>query len=418
MRKARPCHTILYFSQRLLILLLLCSMPVIAQAKGSSHQKKAVLYSADSTLQTRNSGSSNSQGSINQRSSQAGNTGSSASSGELQQQVSQILGRDAEVQPGGVIRVPIVRTDILDQSSKPALILAGALTDPKLTLAGNANFYPIGDGRVVFTLELPLFENEVPPFGGILNKGGISVTAIHNHYIFEYPRIIFMHAYAIDDPGKIATVLANALATTQFPGSDPNAGIVSSLDGLDRNTIEGTIGMEGKVMGGVLTIEVPRAESFTLKDVPVPTSIGAESTLGFQPLTNNTRGNTAAVGGEIAVLPSEADAVANVLSTGGFVISAIHDHITTLSPALSYIHFFAVIDPGTAATVIRSALEKTNSKLGNSTGGNNSGSSSGGSSTNGSTGSNSSTGGSSSGNSSGSTGNGTNTSGNNSRSAE
>jgi uncharacterized protein DUF1259 len=47
-----------------------------------------------------------------------------------------------------------------------------------------------------------------------LRQHGVDVTAIHNHGLLDTPRLFYMHFWAVDEPGKLATALKAALDQT------------------------------------------------------------------------------------------------------------------------------------------------------------------------------------------------------------
>ncbi len=54
-----------------------------------------------------------------------------------------------------------------------------------------------------------------------LRAHGIAVTAIHSHMLDEEPRLFFMHFWAVDDAGKLATGLRSALDAMAGVGRRP-----------------------------------------------------------------------------------------------------------------------------------------------------------------------------------------------------
>jgi hypothetical protein len=75
------------------------------------------------------------------------------------------------------------------------------------------NFQKIGD-KVAITGDFVLIPSEVITVQKMLTKGNILVTALHNHMLFEQPRLFFMHFWAVDDPKKLAVILHDVLRST------------------------------------------------------------------------------------------------------------------------------------------------------------------------------------------------------------
>lgn len=75
------------------------------------------------------------------------------------------------------------------------------------------NFQKVGN-KTAITGDFVLIPSEVNTVQKMLTKGNITVTALHNHMLFEQPRLFFMHFWAVDDPEKLAVVLYDILRST------------------------------------------------------------------------------------------------------------------------------------------------------------------------------------------------------------
>lgn len=66
-------------------------------------------------------------------------------------------------------------------------------------------------GRALNTAEAVLEQDEVEPFVTELRRQGIVVSALHNHWLFEEPRLLYVHFYSIEPPLEFAEKVAAAL---------------------------------------------------------------------------------------------------------------------------------------------------------------------------------------------------------------
>ena len=82
---------------------------------------------------------------------------------------------------------------------------------PSMGVATAINFQPTGNGRAAVTGDFIMIASEVNAVIRALRSGGIAVTALHSHMLDETPRLFFMHFWANDDAGKLATTLRRAL---------------------------------------------------------------------------------------------------------------------------------------------------------------------------------------------------------------
>src|SRR5207249_3447705 len=110
--------------------------------------------------------------------------------------VEQALGKAGTVQPDGVYKIGLPRTDLHvkvgDVEIKPTLALGSWVAFRKMA----AETMVMGD--------LVLTEDEVAPVMGKLQEGKIEITALHNHLLNESPRVMYMHISGHGDAVKLA----------------------------------------------------------------------------------------------------------------------------------------------------------------------------------------------------------------------
>lgn len=80
-------------------------------------------------------------------------------------------------------------------------------------MATGINFQ-MSDNKAAITGDFVLLADEVNPVLKALTDNGIAVTAIHNHMLYDNPRLFMMHFWAVDEPGKLAKGLKAALDLT------------------------------------------------------------------------------------------------------------------------------------------------------------------------------------------------------------
>ncbi|MDP4215691.1 MAG: DUF1259 domain-containing protein [Bacteroidota bacterium] len=96
---------------------------------------------------------------------------------------------------------------------KEKLTEGGMEVPAPMGMATGINFQMDG-GRAGTTGDFVLLASEVNPVVQALTENGISVTAIHNHMLFDEPRLFMMHFWAVGDPEKLAKGLKAALQQT------------------------------------------------------------------------------------------------------------------------------------------------------------------------------------------------------------
>ena len=266
--------------------------------------------------------------------------------------VEQALGKSGQTQPGGVFRIGMPRTDL-------AVTVKGVPVKAGFALGSYAAFKPVGDQAMVMG-DLVLLDQEVPAVMAGLFRGGLEVTAVHNHLNEISPHVMYMHYEGHGEAVKLATALRQALSASGTPlgggGSAPPA--PTTAPSLDTKLIEQGLGRTGRTLdGGVFQVTVPRAEAITEMGVPLLPAMGVTTVMNFQPTTDGK----AAITGDFVLIDKEVNAVARALMQYGIDVTAIHNHGLMDMPRLFYMHFWANDDPLKLAQGLKAALSQTNS---------------------------------------------------------
>ena len=263
--------------------------------------------------------------------------------------VEDAMGRPGTVM-GDVLRFGMPRKDL-------HVMVRGTAIKAGLALGSWAAFKKMDRDAMVMG-DLVLTEDEIEPVMRKLQEGGIEIAAIHNHLIWEQPRVLYMHIASRGDAVKMAAAIHDALALSKTPGPDA-AGTAASneLSGIDQKKIEEALGRSGKVNGGILAFGVPRAETITDAAMVLPPSMGVGTAINFQP----TGDGKAAITGDFVLLGKEVNPVMKALRDNGIEVTALHSHMLTEEPRLFFMHFWANDDAGKLAKGLKAALDLTNS---------------------------------------------------------
>ena len=140
-------------------------------------------------------------------------------------------------------------------------------------------------------------------------------------------------------------------------GVQAPSGDVGQLD-LDTASIAKTLGVSGKVNGGVYQVSVPRLERITEKGMEVPPAMGVATALNFQP----TGGGKAAVTGDFVMTGDEVNPVMRALTDHHISVTAVHSHMLDEAPRLFFMHFWANDTAANLSAGLRAALDRMNVK--------------------------------------------------------
>jgi hypothetical protein len=224
--------------------------------------------------------------------------------------------------------------------------------DLKVTIDGIATPTPFGfggwiamtkgsGGNDVMMGDLVLLEDEVNPVISALLSNGLDVTALHNHFFFESPRIFYMHVHGHGKAADLARMAKPALdlignGSPQHQSSV--AGGVSNVAGgtIDTARIAKMVGHEGEQNGQVYKITIGR-DDINLKEMGAP--INARMGLNTWAAFFGTDAN-AEIAGDVAMLAQEVTPVPKALRVNGLNVVATHNHMTGGEPMIYFLHYW------------------------------------------------------------------------------
>src|SRR5467141_3040453 len=118
------------------------------------------------------------------------------------QQVLTTLGKQGDFKDQ-VLKVNIPRNDL-------SVTVAGVKTPTPFGFGGWIALTK-GTGMDVMMGDLVLTQDEVNPVMSALLDNGIDVTALHNHFFWDEPRMFFMHVHGHGSPAELARRVKPAL---------------------------------------------------------------------------------------------------------------------------------------------------------------------------------------------------------------
>jgi hypothetical protein len=245
-------------------------------------------------------------------------------------------------------------------------------TDLKVTIKGVATPTPFGfggwvamthgdGGRDVMMGDLVLLQDEVNPVMSALLDNGLEVTALHNHFFWDEPRMFYMHVHGHGTPADLALKLKPALDlighTTQSGGvtgaAAPSAtGAAPAVNTLDTAKIAQIVGHQGEQSGAVYKITVGR-DDLAIKEMgaAITARMGLNTWAAFVGTNDN-----AAIAGDVAMLASEVTGVLKALRRNGLDVVAIHHHMTGTDPTIYFLHYWGTGPADKLAAGFKAAL--------------------------------------------------------------
>jgi hypothetical protein len=265
------------------------------------------------------------------------------------QQVLTTLGKQGDYK-ANVLKVNIPRNDV-------SVTVAGVKTPTPFGFGGWVAMTKGTGGMDVMMGDLVLVQAEVNPVMSALLDNGLEVTALHNHFFEDEPRMFFMHVHGHGRAADLARELKPALDLIGKGGGRPSstspaATSPGSGGGIDTANIARIVGHQGEQSGAVYKITVGRDDlKLTEMGAPIGTRMGLNTWAAF--IGTNDK---AAVAGDVAMLASEVTPVLKALRKNGLEVVAIHQHMTTTTPTIYFLHYWGTGPAGKLATGFKAAL--------------------------------------------------------------
>jgi hypothetical protein len=248
----------------------------------------------------------------------------------------------------GVFRVNWPRQDL-------HVTMDGFPITPRMGLTAWFALRPSGHGAMLMG-DIPLVQDELQPVLTALMANGLEVSGLHNHFMGEDARVMFLHVGGMGDPVALARGLRTAIdaihtVRTATPVLTAPPALHSDLDAAPLNAI---IGAKGDSQNGIYKVIVPRHD-IQLHEMGTPVN----STMGFNSWTAiEGTAERAGASGELAMLADEVNPVVRSLRRSGIAVVAIHNHMLKEQPRLFFLHFWGVGRAQDLAKGFRAALER------------------------------------------------------------
>src|SRR5215212_884508 len=145
-------------------------------------------------------------------------------------------------------------------------IVDGVSMPPFMGLTSTAMFIKGHGSNAMVMGDTVLLQDEVNPVMSIALDSGLEVTALHNHFFFDEPRVYFMHIGGEGEASKLAEGIkkmydkvreiraASAQATARFPGNP-----VSQPSSIAAKPLEAVFGTPGESNNGMFKVVIGRS---------------------------------------------------------------------------------------------------------------------------------------------------------------
>jgi hypothetical protein len=264
------------------------------------------------------------------------------------QQVLKIVGKSGDYK-SNVMKVNIPRNDL-------HMKVAGIALPTPFGFGGWFAMTKGDGGHDVMMGDLVLTQEEVNPVMSALLDHGLEVTALHNHFFWDEPRVFYMHVHGHGDAVKLANDIKPALDLIGHgaPAQSQASAGTPPKSTLDTAKIAKIVGHEGEQNGAVYKITIGR-DDLSVKEMgaTINARMGLNTWAAFAGTDDD-----AAIAGDIAMLETEVTPVLKALRGNGLDVVAIHHHMTGTKPMIIFLHYWGHGSADKLATGFKAALDE------------------------------------------------------------
>ena len=250
----------------------------------------------------------------------------------------------------GVFKVTAPRNDV-------KIAVDGWQMPPFMGLTSWAAFMPGKKAPAMVMGDLVLFQDEVNPVMSAALAAGLNVTALHNHFFYDDPKVYFMHIGGEGTVEKLGAAVKASLdkakeirALNPMPSKTFGPGFVPASNSIAPAPIEAALGGKATVKDGMAKFVFGRTAK-----MPCGCEVGKEMGVNTWAAFAGTDDN-ALVDGDFCVLETELQPVLKTLRAEGINIVAIHQHMTTEEPRYLFLHYWGKGPAAQLAASLKKAL--------------------------------------------------------------
>lgn len=246
--------------------------------------------------------------------------------------IAEASGAKATIAPDGVVRIGWLRDDVPVKVDRVPFPAAAGL--------GSWAAFKQDHGRTLMMGDTVVFQDEVDAAMDAAFANGLDVTALHNHFFYDEPRVYFMHIHGHGDAEALGAAVkavwdavkrvrsANAIPEDHFPGVNPSEGQIDPKD------IERITKLKASPVSSSL-VKVSIGRDASMHGIPFSESMGLNTWAAFSGSSLE-----ASMDGDFAMTADEVPAVLKTLRANGVHIVALHNHMFGEQPGFYFTHFW------------------------------------------------------------------------------
>jgi len=246
----------------------------------------------------------------------------------------------------GVYKVSVPRKDL-------KVTTGGVHMTPAMGLTTWAAFQHAGKQTMVMG-DLCLTEDQVNTVMSTALENGLEVTALHNHFFWDSPKVMFMHVGGMGDESKLAAAIGKVFAKIQETSGGKGVMVHADIDpastSLSPAKIDAVLGQKGELKDGVYKVTIGRTTQ--MMGHQVGKTMGVNTWAAFA-----GSDEMAVTDGDFAMHETELQGVLKALRGSGINVVAIHQHMAGETPRVLFLHFWGIGRTEDLAKGLKAALD-------------------------------------------------------------
>ena len=265
-------------------------------------------------------------------------------------QIEQLTGAKGKLdEKEGVFKVSVPRADL-------KVVAGGVHLTPPMGLTTWAAFTRSGEHTMVMG-DLCLTEDQVNPVMSVALDNGLEVTALHNHFFWDSPKVMFMHIGGMGDEAKLAAAVGKVFAKIKETAGGkgevpPRPTSIRRRRRSIRRRSTPCSAHKGELANGVYKVTIGRTTK--MGGHAVGKTMGVNTWAAFAGTDEQ-----AIVDGDFAMLERELQGVLKALRAANINVVAIHQHMTGEQPRVMFLHYWGIGAHHRARQGLKAALAKT-----------------------------------------------------------
>jgi hypothetical protein len=265
--------------------------------------------------------------------------------------IEQIIGvKGAMTADENVFKVGKARNDV-------KVAVDGWTMPPFMGLGSWAAFTPSAHGGTMVMGDTVLFEDEVNPVMSAALDNGLEVTALHNHFFFDQPKVYFMHIGGMGETAMLAAgvkavwdKIAQIRAANPVPGQSFGAPGIAADNAITAAPLEAILGTKGQASQGMFKAVIGRLAS--MHGTPIAKEMGINTWAAFA-----GHDSEAVIDGDFAMTENELQTVLKAMRKEGINIVAIHQHMSGEQPRILFLHYWGKGEASALAQALKRVLD-------------------------------------------------------------